>query len=76
MPSHPVAAANQANPSQRGITPQAWMSGHGWRGAIHDPAPWLGLDRLGVLQVLEGIAHSLIARFSSFDHIRQVRSDA
>ncbi|MFN7898184.1 MAG: hypothetical protein ACK5N0_00770 [Synechococcaceae cyanobacterium] len=30
---------------------------------------WLGLDRLGVLQVLSGIALSLIALFSSYDHI-------
>jgi len=30
---------------------------------------WLGLDRLGVLQVLGGIALGLIALFSSYDHI-------
>ena len=30
---------------------------------------WLGLDRLGVLQLLGGIALSLIALFSSYDHI-------
>jgi hypothetical protein len=29
----------------------------------------LGLDRLGVLQVLGGLALSLIALFSSYDHI-------
>jgi hypothetical protein len=33
------------------------------------PRRWLGLDRLGVLQVLGGIALSLIALFSSYDHI-------
>ena len=30
---------------------------------------WLGLDHLGVLQVLGGLALSLIALFSSYDHI-------
>ncbi len=30
---------------------------------------WLGLDRPGVLQVLGGLALSLIALFSSYDHI-------
>ena len=30
---------------------------------------WLGLDRLAVLQVLGGFALSLIALFSSYDHI-------
>ncbi len=30
---------------------------------------WLGLDRLGVLQVLGGLDLSLIAVFSSYDHI-------
>ncbi|MFM8277733.1 MAG: hypothetical protein ACKN89_12265 [Cyanobium sp.] len=33
------------------------------------PRRWLGLDRLGVLQVLGAIALSLIALFSSYDHI-------
>ena len=33
------------------------------------PRRWLGLDRLGVLQVLGGIALGLIALFSSYDHI-------
>jgi len=33
------------------------------------PPRWLGLDRLGVLQVLGGIALSLIALFSSYAHI-------
>jgi hypothetical protein len=33
------------------------------------PRCWLGLDRLGVLQVLGGLARSLIALFSSYDHI-------
>ena len=33
------------------------------------PRRWLGLDRLGVLQVLGGIALGLIALFSSYDHL-------
>ncbi|MFM7513310.1 MAG: hypothetical protein ACKO3F_08090, partial [Cyanobium sp.] len=33
------------------------------------PRRWLGLDRLGVAQVLGGIALGLIALFSSYDHI-------
>jgi len=33
------------------------------------PRRSLGLDRLGVLQVLGGIALGLIALFSSYDHI-------
>ncbi|MFN7897615.1 MAG: hypothetical protein ACK5Q6_15960 [Cyanobacteriota bacterium] len=33
------------------------------------PPRWLGLDRLGVLQVLGGIALGLIALFSSYDHV-------
>jgi hypothetical protein len=33
------------------------------------PRRWLDLDRLGVLQVLGGIALGLIALFSSYDHI-------
>ncbi|MFM8277689.1 MAG: hypothetical protein ACKN89_12035, partial [Cyanobium sp.] len=33
------------------------------------PRRWLGLDHLGVLQVLGAIALSLIALFSSYDHI-------
>jgi hypothetical protein len=33
------------------------------------PRRWLGLDRLGMLQVLGGIALGLIALFSSYDHI-------
>jgi hypothetical protein len=31
--------------------------------------PWPGLDRLGFLQALGGLALSLIALFSSYDHI-------
>jgi hypothetical protein len=31
--------------------------------------PWLGLDRLGILQVLGGLILGLIALLSSYDHI-------
>ncbi len=33
------------------------------------PRRWLGLDHLSVLQVLGGLAISLIALFSSYDHV-------
>ena len=74
----PCQRASPANATPLDVSPSPMAPRPPPEGALERPEPpestapprhWLGLDRLGVLQVLGGIALGLIALFSSYVHI-------